>query len=1157
MAPEAGEPVSSALCAPASLPSEGHGDPCSGEGEWLQQRRGRAGRKGAKNHPNERPRAEGGADSYPSRPDKGGYRHVLPPRGAQRQNAFGQSVVPSRSGRDLAASKRGGAPANHAPANGRQALLRSEAGATQRGATGRHRRAEDVHRSAGASALSSPFTVSSPASAHTPKARRQTSSRSFPGTRGGPPGTTPPDTNHDEGLGKGGESATERRPPSFSGWDRGAETVSSTEASPGEAARRSGAQLSASGAFSAVSCAGQKKFCQQTPIQVDSPSQASNFVHCSSVWGKGDHRPAGSPASGAAGELSCSASREGDSRTGSRRQGQPGGDSTNSWAQRLASSNAKLKPAHAASELAGHGCDGRPARSLGGDAEAGERGAPGGRTQTPADREETSARRRGAAAPAEGAGNRRRGSAPPGGPGAPGSPAASAASSSACCAETHHEGRPSASEKSRGSRVALAWGDTDPLVGGDKVETESSSSSRQPGERPLHAVHAASEDVLPHVSSSSSRSEADLSKSHAGGEAGQAKPRAEQGSEGDVGSGGREKDKREEKEAGAPTRDEGAESENEEGVGRSPDGHCLISAVIDRVAALKERTAQRWDEDSQPFPELSLELVATAFPSFVQRGLLNLHNNCYMNAVIQALLPVLLPLWKPLLSSLSAAGEVETAQEGVAPLPFWRSLSRAVRVFLDSRGSSAYAAGDIGGIFQNIICGGGGGGLVWGQQADASEFLLLLFNGLHDECKWMQSLGKSGDLSRSCGAQDDGDDGFVEVGKNNKEIKARVVGSEEDSLLYRLFGGRLRECSVDPRTGSKLSERKEFFLFLSCTVLPHLRTLEAVLDAHFADQEVEPADGTGASGSDGGAGRGRRKGKDGEQGGLKKGTRPKHRLQTQIEVPPPVLVIILQRFCFDRKRQRASKVSHPVGFAETLVLRPSWCVCSPENLRKTASGQLPTAKEAALCFSAGGGADCARGAQDEGKGVAADASEPEASEREEGHQSLLSLEQRTYDLVGVVSHKGLLMNAGHYTAASRLPSSLCTPLLERRGSAPCRSAGKANVPSVWKGDNAWTAAKVGDWPSNETKKEEAHLERTRGANNLEAEKERKIQEGTSWVLSDDTSCQLRSFGAVQDMEGHYVLIFVNRSWKVSADPACSFERARRFEPPSERCKERV
>ncbi|CBZ50038.1 putative ubiquitin carboxyl-terminal hydrolase [Neospora caninum Liverpool] len=601
---------------------------------------------------------------------------------------------------------------------------------------------------------------------------------------------------------------------------------------------------------------------------------------------------------------------------------------------------------------------------------------------------------------------------------------------------------------------------------------------------------------------------------------------------------------REKEEAGPGTDGEKRENGEEDDQMRPPYPPCLLSAIMDRVRVPEGERIARTHEDATELPDLTLKLDAADFPSFVQRGLVNTHNNCYMNAVIQALVPVLLPLWPRLLSPLWARknGNGVVSLSRASSPSLWSSLADAAQVFLDpQRPSSSLARpGDVARIFQHVVSGpsrgGMSGGLVWGQQADASEFLLFLINGLHDECKWTR--GPSAGFAESSAAQN-GDDGFVEVGKKNKKIKPRVVGSEEDSLVYRLFGGLLRECSVDPRTGSKLSERKEFFLFLSCSVLPHLRTLESVLETHFADRDVEPAEDKASAADDRSLAKGRGKGVSGE--GRKRGPeterRPRCRLQTRIESPPPILVIVLQRFCYDRQKQRAMKVSHPVALSEQLVLRSSWCVCPCGGQRNQHVG----------------------GKRDKIRGTGCSTSyEEDVAMHEREEQSHLSLEERTYDLAGVISHKGVLMNRGHYTAASRLPAALAASVTKRKGG--CREPRKVNVLAGVKGGR-WAAAATltGDEMKRET---ETEGERNREeVSESESEKERhqaaeeKLQE-TSWILSDDMSCSVRPFDAVQNMEGHYVLIFVNRRWQVSTDPARSFEQARRFQSELESGTER-
>lgn len=188
---------------------------------------------------------------------------------------------------------------------------------------------------------------------------------------------------------------------------------------------------------------------------------------------------------------------------------------------------------------------------------------------------------------------------------------------------------------------------------------------------------------------------------------------------------------------------------------------------------------------------------------------------------------------------------------------------------------------------------------------------------------------------------------------------------------------------MDPRTGSKLSDNTEFFLLLSCSVLPHLRSLEAVLDHHFADQDVEPASFVGSNPgkrSDDTSRQNR-----GNQCVKNPGKKPKQRVISRIDSAPPVLVILLQRFSFDRQRQQATKVGHLVEVGESLTLRPNWLV--------------------------------ERTSLDSEVGAAGDPANNDIARR---GTSSLSDNQRTYCLTGVVCHKGVDLVSGHYTAASRI-----------------------------------------------------------------------------------------------------------------------------------------
>ncbi|PHJ19900.1 ubiquitin carboxyl-terminal hydrolase [Cystoisospora suis] len=576
-----------------------------------------------------------------------------------------------------------------------------------------------------------------------------------------------------------------------------------------------------------------------------------------------------------------------------------------------------------------------------------------------------------------------------------------------------------------------------------------------------------------------------------------------------------------EREAGEETKEQRRGEEETKGAQKL---FYLLNAVLDRAASMerarscttKTTAVDTTKQGAIRLPLLNLQVTASAAFSFCPPGLLNTHNNCYLNAVFQALLPIWLSLCPvfvhPPCCSLQGGEGATCSTEGRAwdawsgggfteartslgdlfldadtslshlnsRFPFWSALGKACRLILGDRrvipgqpdGTAPVV--DVGGIFRSLLYKDHHGKEMarvaevgWGRQADASEFLLLLLSGLHEECKWQSRRGRAAsELNAEGGATTLGeDDGFVDIGKNRKKVIQRVIGTEEDSLIYRLFGGRLRAVCVDPRTGSKLSDNTEFFLLLSCSVLPHLRSLEAVLDHHFADRDVEPSS-VGSHSRRGSDDASRQK-----RGGAPKSTgkRPKQRVISRIDSAPPVLVILLQRFSFDRQRQQATKVSHLVDLSETLTLRSNWLV------QKTA--------------------------MDSGAG---DPGDQLNRENCEDGSSSLSDKQKTYSLTGVVCHKGFELDSGHYTAATRVISAA----LSNRASQH-----------------------VGTVTSNQLN------QRFNGAHS---------EKGDSWVVCDDSHCIRRPFSHVRAMEGHYLLFFVNRGWQVNTDPSVPFLQARKW-----------
>lgn len=188
-------------------------------------------------------------------------------------------------------------------------------------------------------------------------------------------------------------------------------------------------------------------------------------------------------------------------------------------------------------------------------------------------------------------------------------------------------------------------------------------------------------------------------------------------------------------------------------------------------------------------PSTVYQVTAPAAFSFRPPGLLNTHNNCYMNAVFQALLPIWVSLYPvsvhpPCCSLQRGEGATSFTEErardawsvgGLAEartslgdlflgaehasrtslphldsrFPFWSALGKACRLVLGDRRAipgqpnGPAPAVDVGGIFRCLLYKDLRGKetarvaeVGWGRQADASEFLLLLLSGLHEECKW-------------------------------------------------------------------------------------------------------------------------------------------------------------------------------------------------------------------------------------------------------------------------------------------------------------------------------------------------------------------------------------------------------------------------------------
>ncbi|KAJ3299167.1 hypothetical protein HK104_009849 [Borealophlyctis nickersoniae] len=273
------------------------------------------------------------------------------------------------------------------------------------------------------------------------------------------------------------------------------------------------------------------------------------------------------------------------------------------------------------------------------------------------------------------------------------------------------------------------------------------------------------------------------------------------------------------------------------------------------------------------------------------RGLVNQGNTCFMNAILQPLVHCV-----PFYNFIKRVGS-EVKHSFTSKTPLLDSVIQFLNEFLEEEPdqklempindefSPDYVYDALRKLHKIST--------IKGRQEDAEEFLGFLIQGLHEELVVLRKQVTNGSSANALKTEEDG--AWLEVGKKNKTAVSRTT-EIEDSPIARLFNGRMRSVVRCP--GSKDSVTTEPFQALQLDIAPeNVHTIEDALMNLTRPEVLE-----------------------GFQSPLRgKGQATK---QNYLDSLPPVLILHLKRFVYDRDSDTITKVHKHVGYSTTLKIHP-------------------------------------------------------------------------------------------------------------------------------------------------------------------------------------------------------------------------------------------
>lgn len=442
--------------------------------------------------------------------------------------------------------------------------------------------------------------------------------------------------------------------------------------------------------------------------------------------------------------------------------------------------------------------------------------------------------------------------------------------------------------------------------------------------------------------------------------------------------------------------------------------------TIDSEISADEASKSIENDASQPVGILVLKMLYDPAYSSLKglspfkakpRGLTNTGNICYMNAILQVLL-FCEPLSKVLqLIDEKAIGSLN--QVSATPLldlliGFYKNFTSESSKSAINNGiiTKAYSPED---FYMSLITQKKFQHLKWGQQEDAEEFLCYLLDGLHEEftnsvkslstsqidsfilsyqnkfdtpgvfnefklnvkngIKIIKRTSTNGKEEIIEDEEDKNDDGWSEVGPNNKKISAKRTVEIEPSPISRIFGGQFRSVLSIPKNKESQSITLDPFQTIQLDISD--ANINTVEDAFIKFNDPEQIPYKSSSNNDVMA-----------------------KKQTFIDQLPNVLLIQLKRFSYQLENEKISKTLANTSDASTTSLslesdnKASSMLGGIEKLRKKIkyNSTLIIPQE---CLS--------------------------SYIKKQQQQQPANGPPKSYKLTGVIYHHGVSAEGGHYT----------------------------------------------------------------------------------------------------------------------------------------------